>query len=293
VREQLLKAVDQVYHDDALRRGRVSVAIHQLLDIELAIMLDSYREDLLERQRAHERLATIGELAASVGHELRNPLGTIESSLFLIRRRLERLGISDQQLDKHHGKVTRQVDHCNDTITRLLDLASDRPPRFEQMSLSALVADVIRTSAFERDVGVEVAVPDDLVVWADPAQLSLVFANLIRNASEASDQQIEVRIAAAEHQGGVVVIVADNGPGVPAEVRPRLFEARFTTRSQGTGLGLALVARIIEAHAGEISLLNEGSGLGPASKAPAGQGATFRFWLPGVPAAQRSERGAE
>src|SRR5690606_8100500 len=132
------------YGQEPEQRVQLLAALHRLLDMELCVMLDSYREDLLDRQRARERLATIGELAASVAHELRNPLGTMESSLFLLKRRLEKLGVADEQVQKHHQKASRQVAHCNDTIGRLLDLASERPPRFESSLLLELLQHTVQ-----------------------------------------------------------------------------------------------------------------------------------------------------
>src|SRR5690606_8978343 len=117
------------YADDPQTCRAVVRAVGQVLDLELAIMLDTYRESLLEDMRATERLATIGQLAASIGHELRNPLGTIDSSLFLVRQRLNRLGLEDPQLTKHHDRIGTQVEHCGKIINNLLDLARERPPR--------------------------------------------------------------------------------------------------------------------------------------------------------------------
>jgi signal transduction histidine kinase len=271
VREKLTQAADSVLAGDTTRRGLVVAALNRLLDIELAIMLDSYREDLSEKQRAHERLATIGELAASVGHELRNPLGTMESSLYLMKRRMEAMAIDDAQLTKHHEKASRQVEHCTDTISRLLDLARDRPPRFEWVPLADLVRRTVSNMSLASATRVSVEIADSLSVWADATQLGLVVMNLIRNAGEAAPEGVSVLVRATAEQGGVAITFHDDGPGIEAEARSRIFEALFTTRSQGTGLGLALVARILDAHSGEIGLLD------------VPRGAAFRIWLPDAP----------
>ena len=271
VRAALVEAAERVYARDAGTRATVVAALHHLLDMELAIMLDSYREYFVERQRTQERLATIGELAGSVAHELRNPLGTMESSLFLIKRRLAELGVKDEILAKHHDKALRQVTHCNDTIGRLLDLAQDRPPRCKHVEVTSLLGNIVESIGRAYTVRVEVDAPSGLTVFADPTQLELVMANLLRNAAEAAPGGVNVTISAKAERGGVSIIVADDGPGVAEQARTRLFDALFTTRSQGTGLGLALAARIIEAHRGEIALL------------PAEKGAVFGVWLPGGP----------
>ncbi|HEU5072630.1 MAG TPA: protoglobin domain-containing protein [Polyangiaceae bacterium] len=268
VRMRLTRIAALVLADDPALLDEVTMALHKLLDLELAIMLGSYREDLIERQRAHERLATIGELAASVGHELRNPLGTMESSLYLMERLFEKLGITDQQVLKHHQKVTRQVELCNDTITRLLDLARDRPPRCEYVQLSSALRETISRMELPPTTRISLDVDDELRVWMDPTQIGLVMANLIRNAGEASPTGVTVTIHAGAEPGGVAIFVHDDGPGIPEQVRPHVFRALFTTRSQGTGLGLALATRIVEAHNGEVTLEE------------AERGTTFRVWLP-------------
>jgi len=268
VRLHLTRIAALVLADDTRQLEQVTTAVHKLLDLELAIMLDSYREDLSERQRAHERLATIGELAASVGHELRNPLGTMESSLYLMGRLFEKLGVTDPQVHKHHQKVARQVEQCNDTITRLLDLARDRPPRREYVTLSEVMAETLSRMDLPATTRVSLEFERELQVWMDPAQIGLVVANLIRNAGEAAPGGVTVTINAKAEPGGVAIFVRDDGPGIPEQVRPHVFRALFTTRSQGTGLGLALATRIVEAHSGELTLEK------------AQQGTAFRLWLP-------------
>lgn len=269
VRAGLVAAAEQVYAEDVAARAAVTSALHRLLDMELAIMLDSYREVLVERQRTQERLATIGELAGSVAHELRNPLGTMESSLFLIKRRLGELGVHDEVLAKHHDKALRQVSLCNDTIGRLLDLAQDRPPRSKHIEVRPWLEETVATMRLGERVRVTLQIPSGLRFFADPTQLALVVANLLRNAAEASPDGVSVTMSAKAERGGVSLVVADDGPGVAEHARDRLFDALFTTRSQGTGLGLALAARIVQAHGGEIALM------------PSEKGAVFGIWLPG------------
>src|SRR5450432_3250981 len=97
-------------------------ALHQILDIELAIMLETYREDLLTKNRTAERLATIGQFAAGIGHELRNPLGVIESSVYLLRQHLAR-DPADPRVGRHLDKIDAEVHRSTETITELLELA--------------------------------------------------------------------------------------------------------------------------------------------------------------------------
>lgn len=258
-----------VYHgypaDRALQAAR---AINAILDLELAIMLETYRESSADKVRSSERLATIGQLAATIGHELRNPLGIVESSLFLIRQRLTALGVQDGHIDKHRDRIVGQIRLCNKTITNLLDLARDRPPAPRRLVLSSLLEHAVEQSGVRPATEVVVQVPEALGIDVDPDDFMHVLVNLLLNASHAQNGTGRVVVRAACSKGGVELTVADDGPGVPPEIRGRIFDALFTTKARGTGLGLALCQRIIQAHGGEISL------------EPTTQGARFRIWFP-------------
>jgi signal transduction histidine kinase len=267
IRSRLLEIAHGADSDSAESK-RIAHAVNQILDLELAIMLDTYREDSAERVRSAERLATIGQLAASVGHELRNPLGIIESSLYLIQQRRKKLGIVDAQLDKHHEKINAQIRHCAKTIDSLLDLARDRPPQRQHFPLRSMIDHAVEIAALPPDVRVEIAVPEDLTVNADPDDLSHVVSNLLTNAAQAQGGTGSIWVEGAAERDGVTLRVRDEGPGVPPDIRHKIFEALYTTKARGTGLGLALCRRILYAHGGEIALED------------ADRGAVFRVWIP-------------
>lgn len=269
IRTGLVRSIQRVYPDDAERRSATEQAVHQLLDLELAVMLDSYHEYLSDSIRSVERLATIGQLAASVGHELRNPLGIIESSLFLARQRAKKLGLDDPQLDKHHLRIQKQVAQCSTIIKNLMDLARERPPRRRTQRLLPLLHKTLDELSFETTISLEVA--EDLQLDVDADDLGHVLSNLIGNASEAMDGKGAIRIRASRRQGGTEIFVHDDGPGVAPAIRDRIFDALFTTKARGTGLGLALCHRIVRAHGGELELV------------PSERGACFRAWFPDTP----------
>jgi signal transduction histidine kinase len=268
IRQRVVEVADTELADDPGRRRAVTGALDKILDLELAIMLDSYRDNLEGRMRASERLATIGQLAASIGHELRNPLGIIESSLFLVRHRLERAGVDDAGVDKHLDKIGLQVKICGKTITDLLELARSRPPRRQSIDVALLVEYAAESAAMGDGVRVEREIPDGIRLDADPDQMRQVLSNLLGNASQAMGGQGRIWISAERREGGVALRVRDEGPGVPPEHRDQIFDALYTTKPKGTGLGLALCRRILEAHKGELSL-----------EAHTG-GAVFRVWIP-------------
>jgi two-component system, NtrC family, sensor histidine kinase HydH len=280
IRSRLIEIVHRNVPGDVEHRIAVARALNQILDLELAIMLDTYRENYIAKVRAAERLATIGQLAASIGHELRNPLGIIDSSLYLIRQRMARANIDDPHLVKHWEKITAQVKHCSKTINNLLDLARDRPPTRRPVPLHTLIQRARELTAPPAGVEVVVNAPHDLKLFADPDDLLHVLSNLLLNAAQAQGDSGRIEIEAAPFKGGVEIRVRDHGPGVPPENRDRIFEALFTTKARGTGLGLALCRRIIFAHGGEIQLEARGPG------------ACFRIWLPGESTAVEPGHGA-
>jgi signal transduction histidine kinase len=251
-------------------------AIDRALDVDLALMLDTYREDSLTRVDASARLAAVGQVAASIGHELRNPLGVAGSSLYLIRQRLDKLGQADVVLDRHVGRVEAQLRVCSETITSMLEMARDAPLLRSQFPLVAAIEECLHTLRTD-DVVVHIDVEGAMQVFADREQLISVIGNLLRNALDAVEFATtkRVTVTAADVKGGVEFIIEDSGAGVEETNRPRIFDALFTTRPRGTGLGLALCKNIVDRHGGEIGLLPTGNA-----------GARFRVWLPSPPLAR-------
>ena len=276
IRIQLLDVLRARLVDDPAGLQRTSTALNQILDLELAIMLETYREDLVVKNRSAERLATIGEFAAGIGHELRNPLGVIESSLFLLRQHLGPDAASPPNVAKHLDRIGGEVVRASKTIQDLLDLARNRPPRRLPTELRQLVESATATALLPPMVRVTVsAVPRNLAIHVDPDQIRQVLVNLFTNAAQAMPQggRIEVAAEALPSADAASIRVHDDGPGIPVEVRHRVFEALFTTKAKGSGLGLALCRRIVEAHGGSIQL------------APSDTGAAFVLVLPTAPIA--------
>jgi signal transduction histidine kinase len=255
IRLRLLEVVASAYAGDARSLRRIETAINQIMDLELAIMLETYREDLETKNRKAERLATIGQFAASIGHELRNPLGVIESSLYLVRQHLGSEAASEPKVAKHLERIGAEVKRASQTINDLLDLARNRPLRRVRTPLRPLVDSAVEAALLPAAVSVESVIPDGLSAEIDPDQMRQVLVNLIANASQAMRGRGRVEVEASAALGGVVQLrVRDDGPGVPEDVRPRIFEALFTTKAKGSGLGLALCRRIMDAHGATIVL---------------------------------------
>jgi two-component system sensor histidine kinase HydH len=271
IRVRLLDVARTRLTDEALQV--TATALHQILDLELAIMLETYREDLVVKNRSAERLATIGQFGASIGHELRNPLGVIESSLYLLRQHLGPAAAAPN-VAKHLDRIGGEVTRANKTIHDVLDLARNRPPQRRSAPLRELVASAADGALLPPTVAVKVAItPIDLAVQVDPDQIRQVLVNLFTNAAQAMPGGGTIDVTAeAPSAGAAWLRVRDDGPGIPAELRPRIFEALFSTKPKGSGLGLALCRRILEAHGGSIDL------------EPSEVGAAFALVVPRAPA---------
>ncbi len=248
--------------------GETLLAVNRALDLELTLMIESYREHQQDQLKTHERLATIGQLAASIGHELRNPLGTIETSVYLLAQRLSKLQVIDDVVQRHVDKARNQVHLCSKIITDLLELARSRPPRRQRLNVTRVIDEAVEAVQLPEAIIVSKSTADALTAMADPEQLRSVLVNLLENGRDAISGTGQLVIEAHSANGGVKIRVADSGPGIAVSDRLRIFEPLFTTKSHGNGLGLALCRRIIEAHGGTIEV------------EPSNAGASFLVWLP-------------
>ncbi|WP_426756490.1 ATP-binding protein [Myxococcus sp. Y35] len=217
-----------------------------------------------------ERLAALGELSAVVAHEVRNPLGAIFNSVATIRRIVGPDSAAVPLLDI----VGEESDRLNRIVADLLTFARPPAPHPYAVPLSPLVEDAVRGALAEApgQVRVEMDLADDVPsVTVDERMMRQAFLNLAINAVQAMPQGGVLRASVRRAPGTpeVEVQFADSGPGISPDVRARIFEPFFTTKAKGTGLGLAVVKRIIESHQGRVDMESQ-----------PGQGTTFRLYLP-------------
>jgi signal transduction histidine kinase len=250
IRVELATIAYERFHVAPAELQSVRNALGKILDLELAVMLHTYRDDLLAQQARVERLSTFGQLVGSIGHDLRNPLGVIETSLFILRGRVG----EDPRAAKHLDRIAEQLAVANGIITNLLDMIRDRPLAREPVSLAGVLAGAVAAVARPEEVALALEGLEALpAVEGDPGQLRQVFVNLIDNAVHAASPRGEVVVRGRLVEGAVELDVEDSGPGVDAATRRRLFEPLITTKDRGIGLGLALVKRIAERHAGSVA----------------------------------------
>ena len=233
----------------------------------------------LERRR---RLASLGELAAGVAHEVRNPLGAIQLYSGLLRRQFSGLEPALELIEKIDAGI-RAID-C--VVQDTLALAP-RSGKLALRSLRSIVEnahDVCRAALVSRQVRLEERYENpEVEVPADAAALQRVFVNLIANAAQASPRNAVVIVhVGAEYDGRVRVSVTDDGPGLSDELIERVFDPFFTTKENGTGLGLTVAHRLAEAHGGHLAARNRSEG-----------GAEFVVELPGAGSLDEERLSAE
>jgi signal transduction histidine kinase len=207
-----------------------------------------------------EKLAALGTLAAGVAHEIRNPLTAIKARLYTLRQTL----IAEDSNEDVRA-ITSEVDRLERIVRDVLEYARPAKPALGSLELSKWLqefAGFIKAELSARKIELSVDNSTAVTVHADANQLHQIMLNLVRNAQEALDGRsgsiaLSLRRERAQLHGTIsdvaVLTVADDGPGIPAEIQSRLFDPFFTTKTAGTGLGLSIVARLVENQGGEIA----------------------------------------
>ena len=213
---------------------------------------------LEQQSRRAERLATVGQLAAGVAHEIRNPLASISGSIELLRQ-APQASEDDRTL---MAIVHREIQRLNVLIGDLLDYANPRAKQAVDFDLGSLVEETLRVASADTafaDVELACEVDNPLPIHADPAKLRQVVWNLLRNARDAAKaggKHVRVQARRVEH-GGARVAIADDGPGIAKELVGRIFDPFVTTKEKGTGLGLATCHAVVAEHNGRLEVDTE------------------------------------
>ncbi|MEA3297386.1 MAG: ATP-binding protein, partial [candidate division Zixibacteria bacterium] len=200
-------------------------------------------------------LSEMGNLAAGVAHEIRNPLNTIS----IAAQRLASEFDPGEQRESYRAitsQIRAETKRLNEIITRFLALARGEKKRYQPVRLDKLIAEISRFYEMEaRKLGIKLSVDVDpgLTIEADSDSLKQVFSNLFNNSKEALDGEPgAIKITAKSHENSVEIMFSDSGPGIDTNIRDRVFSPYFTTRDGGTGLGLPTVYKIISDLGGEV-----------------------------------------
>ena len=235
----------------------------QELVVERTMELEEAQVQLLSK----ERLATLGQLTSVVSHELRNPLGTVQSSLYIIKSRI--LG-KDLKIEKPLERAERSIRRCNNIIEEMLYYTRERVPNLQVVEFDKWLDELLDEHEIPNGIKLTRKLSAGLEISFDPEQLRRCVINVINNACEAMNENSEPQTEECEVaekkqlivETGIVdnrlnVRIIDSGPGISKESLEKIFEPLYSTKSFGAGLGMSIVKQIIERHKGGIEIKSE------------------------------------
>ncbi|HXJ41165.1 MAG TPA: ATP-binding protein [Bryobacteraceae bacterium] len=233
---------------------------------EAAEQLAAANESLLDAEaavRRSERLAALGQLSAGLAHELRNPLGSIRGSAELL---VKAAGKESEIVGELAQIIREEVDRTNSLVTRFLDFARPLEPRREETDITTVIN---RSAHHARVEIISNYSPDVPRLWIDAALMEQVFLNLLTNAAQASAPNAPITVVTRMVGSEAEISIIDRGHGIPTDKIETIFNPFVTTKQTGVGLGLAIVAKIVDGHGGRI-----------VAESEPGKGSAFRLYLP-------------
>lgn len=206
-----------------------------------------------------EKLATLGQIAGGIAHEIRNPLNAVKTSAYYLSHAQQ---LSPEKLHEHLERIDRQVTLIDHVITALTDVAMLPEPSRHSVDLDTLLRNTVAMMTFPGEIDIEYQLPADLPrCQLDDKQIIIAFKNLLRNARDAMPEGGKLIVGAEAKQGCVDVFFKDNGEGITESILSKIFEPLFTTKARGMGLGLAITRAIVEKNHCELRVASrEGTG---------------------------------
>ena len=239
---------------------------------DLAIQRDHLQSEIMRQTQEMlktERLSTIGNLAARIAHDLRNPLSVIQSTSQILKLKLD-VNLDDKTREQW-ARLDRAVYRMSHQLEDVMDYVRISPLKKRDYSLCVIIQDVMERIVRPENITIKVP-QNDRIIFCDPEKLEIVFVNLLINAIQAVENRgvVSIRILDdPQDQNNVLVKVSDTGVGIADEIHEKIFEPLFTTKQVGTGLGLSSCKNIIEQHGGKISVSSK-----------VGKGTTFTLKIP-------------
>jgi PAS domain S-box-containing protein len=223
--------------------------------------LERLVDERTKKLKDAERLATIGETAAMVGHDIRNPLQTVEGAIYLAKEEIKALPSRTREvnnIEEMLNAIHEETTYVNKIVSDLQDYARPLAPELEEIDTKQLINSALITTQIPSTIEVSVTVDQDCcTLIVDPTMMKRILSNLITNALQAMPNGGKLTIAAFKKQDEVRISVQDTGQGIPDENRAKIFQPLFSTKAKGQGFGLAVVKRLVEAHHGTITFVTE------------------------------------
>jgi signal transduction histidine kinase len=259
----------ETVEEELVERKRAEEALQQYSE-RLEDMVEERTQELRDAQEElvrKEKLATLGQLAGSIGHELRNPLGAIKNAVYFLNLVLED---PDHNAKDALEILNKEVERATRIISSLLDFARKRPPTHREVNVNDVIQATLARAMVPEHIKIVRQLDESLpVILADPDQLSQVFDNIILNSIQAMPEPGQLTIETSIQSNGVTISFTDTGTGIHQDIQAKIFDPLFTTKAKGIGLGLSLVKDLVEGHRGTIAVKSE-----------EGKGSTFTIQLP-------------
>jgi two-component system NtrC family sensor kinase len=266
LRMGIVRCLQEYWQGTEAQLGATARSIHKLLDLDLAIIEDAYQSEYMLRLQRSERLATLGEVAGGVAHELRNPLNVVKTSVYYL---LNARNPTPQKNAEHLNRIERNVELADNVISSLSSFAKIPIPELRPFGMETLVREALEVNPPKQGVEVAVDCPLDLPeALGDPDQLRIALGNLIRNANDAMASGGRLAIAGSTIDGCIEISVTDTGVGIDSKDLARIMEPLYSTKARGLGLGLSIARSIVEKNRGSLRVKSE-----------SGQGSTFTLRL--------------
>ena len=220
------------------------------VDCDSVTEIESVSTPILSKM---EKLSTVGELAARISHDIRNPLSIIKNSIELIK--MTQYQNLNQETKEWLEKISRATQRINHQVENTLDYVNPKPLKLEKSTIRKIISDVIEGLVIPKTLQIEII--GNVEILCDIEKIQIVFVNLITNAIQVMNGNGKIIIQTLETENEIKITVTDTGPGIPADKIGKIFDPLFTTRQIGTGLGLTSCKTIIEQHGGSINVETE------------------------------------
>jgi two-component system, NtrC family, sensor kinase len=255
LRTGLVRSLHESWPGEPQRLKETVRSLNKLLDLDLAIIEDAYQAEYVARLQRSERLATLGQVAGGVAHELRNPLNVVKTSVYYL---LNARNPTDEKRSDHLRRIERNVELADNVITALSNFARVPVPEMRPITVEPMVLEVLEINPPGGQIEVSVDCPDGLpFALGDVDQLRIALGNLVRNAWDAMPQGGRLTVAAHAADGHVDLSVADTGTGIERAELARIMEPLYSTKARGLGLGLAIARAIVEKNQGALRVESE------------------------------------
>ncbi len=266
IRRYIIELIIEDESDLARRRKRVQ-AVERILDMELTIMVQSYWDVMMD-----QKLQMPTALATGLAHEIRNPLNSLNLNVTLMERRLQKLEADTSGVEPVLEVMRSEIRRIKGLTSEIMDFAKPVAIRPDWYDARELIQDilVIHEPTLEvSNIALETECSEDARIWCDIDRIKQILVNLMTNSIEAIGEHGTISLSIVNEKQGTRIIFADDGEGMEVGMRYKIFDLFYTTKAAGTGLGLPIVSKIIDAHDGALDVISH-----------KGQGTTFTIFLP-------------